>query len=203
MIIYLIIITAVVSRFVPHPVNFAPITAIAIFSAYHLGWKQAVGLTLVIRLVSDLFLGLVAWPMMVAIYASHLVGVLLGVWVKNSSQLPPIRQAQDMLWKRGGVSTTSPSLAKEGVGGVMWLKIITSSLGASVIFFLVTNFAFLYSNYSHNLSGIIESYINGLPFLRGTLMGDLVYSVVLFGGLALVEKYQIFKIKSPNFKHQL
>jgi hypothetical protein len=200
MIIYLIIITAVVSRFVPHPVNFAPITAIAIFSAYHLGWKQAVGLTLVIRLVSDLFLGLVAWPMMVAIYASHLVGVLLGVWIRNLKNVIPETRL-------GGVSGIQKQTMDPGSQAGMtlgkWVRIIVASLGASVIFFLVTNFAFLYSNYSHNLSGIIESYINGLPFLRGTLMGDLVYSVVLFGGLALVEKYQIFKIKSPNFKHQL
>ncbi len=200
MILYLIIITAVVSRFVPHPVNFAPITAIAIFGAYHLGWKQAVGLTLVIRLVSDLFLGLVAWPMMVAIYASHLVGVLLGVWIRNSKNVIPETRL-------GGVSGIQKQTMDPGSQAGMtlgkWVRIIIASLGASVIFFLVTNFAFLYSNYSHNLSGIIESYINGLPFLRGTLMGDLVYSVVLFGGLALVEKYEILKFKSPNFKHQI
>jgi hypothetical protein len=199
MIIYLIIITAVVSRFVPHPVNFAPITAIAIFSAYHLGWKQAVGLTLVIRLVSDLFLGLVAWPMMVAIYASHLVGVLLGVWIRNLKNVIP----ETRLGGVSGIQKQTMDLGSQaGMTLGKWVRIIVASLGASVIFFLVTNFAFLYSNYSHNLSGIIESYINGLPFLRGTLMGDLVYSVVLFGGLALVEKYEILKLKSPNFKHQ-
>ncbi len=192
--IYLIIILAVLSRFIPHLPNFAPITAIAMFSAYYLGWKQAVGLTLAIRFISDVFLGFVAWPMMVAIYLSHLVGVLFGVWVKNSSHPP--------LWKRGGVTVSSPSLAKEGVGGVVWLKVFVSSLGASIIFFLVTNFAFLYSNYSHNLSGIIESYINGLPFLRGTVMGDMFYSVALFGGLALVKKYQLSTIKSQNLEHR-
>ncbi len=89
MIIYLIIILAVVSRFVQHIPNFAPITAIAIFSAYHLGWKKAVGLTLIVRFVSDIFLGFVAWPMMIAIYASHLVGVLFGVWIgKNAVVIP-------------------------------------------------------------------------------------------------------------------
>jgi uncharacterized membrane protein YdcZ (DUF606 family) len=60
-------------------------------------------------------------------------------------------------------------------------KIVGSSIFASVIFFLVTNFAFLYSGYTHDLSGIISAYTNGLPFLRGTLFGDLGYSVALFG----------------------
>jgi hypothetical protein len=62
-----------------------------------------------------------------------------------------------------------------------WTKIIFSSLGASLVFFLVTNFAFLYSTYPHNLMGIIAAYTNGLPFFRGTVMGDLGYTAALFG----------------------
>ena len=56
-----------------------------------------------------------------------------------------------------------------------------SSLSASVLFFLVTNFAYLYAEYPHNFAGIILAYANGLPFLRGTIVGDLGYSVALFG----------------------
>jgi hypothetical protein len=162
MYIYLIIILAVVSRFFPHLPNFAPITALAIFSAATLDWKKSVGLTLAIRFISDLFLGFFSWPLMLAVYASHLVGVLFGLWVKESQNYKI-------------------------------LKITASSLGSSGVFFLVTNFAFLYSEYEHNLSGIILAYTNGLPFLKGTVVGDLAYTLVLFGAYAVV--VNAYKIK--------
>lgn len=164
MAIYLIIFLAIATRFIPHVPNFAPITALAIFAAVYLPKKQAIIIPLAVRFVSDIFLGFFAWPLMVAVYASHLVGVLFGLWIKKNKNH-------------------------------RWLKIVGSSLAASVIFFLITNFAFLYSNYTHDLTGIIQSYMNGLPFLRGTLMGDLFYSVALFGGYALARKFQASSLK--------
>lgn len=149
MIIYFIILSAVVSRFIPHMPNFAPITALAIFAGANLGWKKSVGLTLAVRFISDIFLGFFSWPLMLSVYAGHLSGVLFGVWIKRS-------------------------------GGYRWVKIIGSSLGSSAIFFIVTNFAFLYADYPHTVSGIAAAYINGLPFLRGTIFGDLFYAAGLF-----------------------
>ena len=87
--IYLIIFFAIISRFVPHMPNFAPITALAIFSAANLGWKKSVGLILAARLISDIFLGFFSWPLMAAVYASHLVGVLFGLWIKKSANVIP------------------------------------------------------------------------------------------------------------------
>jgi hypothetical protein len=83
-----------------------------------------------------------------------------------------------------------------------WIKIIASSLGASALFFLVTNFAFFYAGYAHNISGIILAYINGLPFLRGTFLGDLGYSVVLFGAyeLALYAKSSGHKTQAATYE---
>jgi len=158
MTIYLIILLAIITRFIPHMPNFAPITALAIFAAAYLPWKKAFGITFAARFISDIFIGFVSWPMMLAIYAAHLSGILFGVWIKRAE-------------KR------------------RWIKIIGSSVIASAIFFLATNFAFLYSNYPHNFSGIIQAYVNGLPFLRGTLMGDMFYSVALFGGYSLAQFY--------------
>jgi hypothetical protein len=153
--IYLIILLAIITRFIPHMPNAAPVTALAIFSAANLGWKKSVGLTLAVRLISDVFLGFFSWPLMVAVYASHLVGVALGFWIKRSDKH-------------------------------RWIKITGSSLIASVIFFLVTNFAFLYAAYPHNFSGIVSAYANGLPFFRGTLLGDLGYTFALFGAYQAV-----------------
>jgi hypothetical protein len=154
--IYLIIILAAATRFLPHPENFAPITAIAIFAAAYLPKKQAVAVPLIARFVSDIFLGFASWPIMAAIYLSHAAGILLGLWVRRSN----------------------------GNAKIMWSRIFSSSLAASAIFYLVTNFALLYPNYSHTVSGIMQSYANALPFFRGTLLGDLFYSTVLFGSYA-------------------
>ncbi len=57
------------------------------------------------------------------------------------------------------------------------------ALAGSILFFLVTNFAFLYSvtSYPHNFAGILMSYAAGVPFFGRTLASDLVYSGVLFG----------------------
>ena len=184
MIIYAIILAAVVSRFVPHMPNFAPITALAIFSAATLDWKKSVGITLAARFISDIFLGFFSWPLMVAVYASHLAGVLLGLWIKKSTSPHPSPH-------EGRVAEGREGLQK-------WLKIIGSSLAASVVFFLVTNFAFLYSTYPHSFAGIISSYINGLPFFRGTLMGDLGYTAALFGAYELAMMF-----KSKRHQEQL
>jgi hypothetical protein len=149
---YTLILLAAGSRLVPHLANLAPITALAIFAAVYLPKKQAIALPLLARIVSDLIIGLSAWHVMLAVYAAHLFGVLLGFWIKESKT----------------------DVAR-------WLKISSSGFISAAVFFLVTNFAFLYgSAYPHNLSGIIQSYVNALPFLRGTLIGDVGYTVSLF-----------------------
>lgn len=159
MFIYAIILLAIIARFIPHMPNFAPITAVAIFSGAYLPKKHAVGVTLAARFLSDLLLGFFAWPLMAAVYASHLAGAALGLWIKNSK-------------------------------GYYWLKITASPLMASALFFFVTNFAFLYRGYLHNWSGIMQSYVNALPFFRGTVLGDVFYTVAMFAAYGAVMAFR-------------
>lgn len=67
------------------------------------------------------------------------------------------------------------------------LPVILSSVGASVIFYLVTNFALLYPTwlYPHTWTGIMSSYTVAIPFFRTALAGDLIYSIMLFGSYAV------------------
>lgn len=185
--IYLVIIFAIIARFVPHMPNFAPITALAIFSAAHLGWKKSVGLTLAARFVSDLFLGFFSWPLMLAVYASHLFGVALGLWIKKSltSPLVPLHYLE-----RDNTHISSQEMGRVGEGLRKWGKILASGVISAAVFFLVTNFAFLYSSYPHTWAGIVQSYINGLPFLRGTLLGDVGYTLALFAAYEAVLAWQ-------------
>jgi hypothetical protein len=63
----------------------------------------------------------------------------------------------------------------------LWIG--SAAVAGSIQFFLITNFALLYpaSTYPHNLSGILQSYVAGLPFYGRTLASDIVYAGVLFG----------------------
>lgn len=65
-----------------------------------------------------------------------------------------------------------------------------ASIAGAILFFLITNFSFIYpvSYYPRNLDGVIESYIMGLPFLRGAILSDIIYTPILFGGFYLLEK---------------
>ncbi len=193
MIIYFIIILAITTRFIPHMPNFAPITALAIFSAANMDWKKSAALTLAVRFISDLFLGLFSWPLMAAVYACHLAGVLLGVVIKNTTSSIP-STSEESLNLSYILGKGIPHSVRDGTQ--KWLKIVGSSLFASILFFLVTNFAFFYSTYSHDFSGIMQAYVNGLPFFRGTLLGDLSYTVALFGAYDLAKAAVYLKAKT-------
>lgn len=70
------------------------------------------------------------------------------------------------------------------------IRIIIGTLGSSVIFFLITNFAvWLVPNgmYAKTMSGLIECYVMALPFFRNSLFGDLWYSGIFFGGWELIQ----------------
>jgi hypothetical protein len=65
-----------------------------------------------------------------------------------------------------------------------------ASVVGAILFFLITNFAFFYpvTQYPRNFSGVIQSYVMGLPFLRNAIIADIIYIPLLFGGFYLLEK---------------
>jgi hypothetical protein len=69
-------------------------------------------------------------------------------------------------------------------------NVILASFISASIFFLITNFAFFYpaTLYPHNFSGILTSYAAGLPFFRNMLIGNMVFSAVLFSSFYLLSK---------------
>jgi len=69
--------------------------------------------------------------------------------------------------------------------------VLGGTLVGSAIFFLLTNLAvwIFGTMYTHNLSGLMQSYYMALPFFRNSLMGNLFYATLLVGG------YELFSIK--------
>jgi hypothetical protein len=76
-----------------------------------------------------------------------------------------------------------------------WLKshkkfgnTLAASLFGSVLFFMATNFMVWAegSLYAKGLTGLLESYTFAIPFFKNTLLGDLFYTGVFFGGYEFV-----------------
>jgi len=80
--------------------------------------------------------------------------------------------------------------------GILWLgtnlreksgllRVVGAALASSVSFFLISNFAVwaawpqMYPN--RNFAGLMEAYVAGLPFFRGTAESDLFFSLAFFG----------------------
>lgn len=158
----ILVFAASASRLLPHPVNFTPLIAIALFSGavFQPIWLR-VSVPLLAMLIADYFIGFHSG--MPLVYGSLILTLFLGMAIKHKLKPTAI-----------GLST----------------------LAASTLFFLITNFAFFYPEtfYPHNLQGVMASYVAGLPFFRNALLGDITYATLLFGG------YQIFSSKFKTEK---
>ena len=76
-----IILAAAGIRLLPHPANFVPIGALALFGGSYLPKKYALTIPLAIMLVSDIFLGF--HSTMPYVYGSFILISFIGVTLKN------------------------------------------------------------------------------------------------------------------------
>lgn len=77
-----------------------------------------------------------------------------------------------------------------GLSRVTPIRVGAAALASSVLFFVITNFGvWLFTGfYPLTLAGLAACYVAAIPFFQNTVAGDLFYSVVLFGGFALLER---------------
>ena len=161
-------------RVLPHPYNFTPLIAVTLLSSFSLSNKfLAFMIPLVGFWISDLFMNNY-------IYA----GYFADFTVFNFG----------MIWTYGAIVLValmgSSFLNKISAG-----KVVLASLSGSTIFYLISNFGVwaLSPMYAKTLTGLAQCYSLALPFYGTSLMGDLVYSAILFGA------YQLVFSKNPNF----
>ena len=161
------IVLAALSRLLPHPPNFSPVEAMALFGgAYFASRRAALWVPLVAMLISDLALGLING----GLYAEYFLSagfLLVYLCIALSTLLG--------FGMRGRVTAS---------------RVVGYSVLGSVLFFVVTNFgAWLGSSmYPQNASGLMLAYAAGIPFFKGTLFGTLFYSALLFGGFELLRR---------------
>lgn len=142
-------------RVLPHPDNFAPVAAAAIFGGAILPRRFALWVPLAGMVISDLIIGL--HDLVLLTWGCYgLFALASSYWLR-----------QRTLVRVGAIT-----------------------LSASLIFFIVTNFGVWVTSgmYAHTWSGLLRCYELALPFFRNTLLSDLFYTAVLFGGYSLATK---------------
>ena len=161
------IFVAALSRVLPHPPNFSPIEAVALFGgAYFAKRHWALLVPLAAMFLSDMVLGLLRGGLYLEyfasagyllVYACILLSTLLGFGL------------------RGKVGAS---------------RVLGYSLAGSLLFFVVTNFGVWLSSptYPQNAAGLLAAYLAGVPFFQWTVLGTLFYSALLFGGFELLRK---------------
>ena len=83
-VIFGLIFIAILTRLLPHPPNFAPITSIALFSGFHFSNKRiAILIPLVGMFLSDIFLGL--HSLIPVIYLSFILISVMSFYIKTLS----------------------------------------------------------------------------------------------------------------------
>lgn len=171
-----LIIIAALTRLLPHPDNFTPIGAISLFGAAYFGRRWMVVLVPFSTLfLTDLFLNNV-------VYAQYFTGF---AWITS-------------VWSYVAFSLVI------GIGlallrnSVTPIRLVTASLTASAVFFLVSNFSVWAGSpfYPQTFSGLLACYAAGLPFLDNTILGDLFFSAALFGGYYWATRQKFATVKN-------
>lgn len=154
---------AALLRLLPHPPNFAPIAAIALFGGAHFERRSfAFAVPFAAMFLSDAVLQwLFGWGFhsgMPVVYGTFALIVCLGFLLRNRRTAP--------------------------------LPVAGAALVSAAGFYLTTNFAVwaMSAMYPKTLAGLITCYVAAVPFFGPTLAGDLVYSAVLFGGFVWAER---------------
>ena len=87
---FLLILLGVSSRILPHPANFAPIAAIALFSGIYLPKKFAIMLPMAAMFLSDLIIGSYLWPVMISVYFSFAITGMIGLAIQKDKKISTV-----------------------------------------------------------------------------------------------------------------
>ncbi|WP_460034870.1 DUF6580 family putative transport protein [Methylothermus subterraneus] len=148
------ILTAAAFRLLPHPPNFTPVGAMALFGgACFADRRAAFAVPMAAMFLSDLAIGLMSGDLSLGlhrlipvVYGSFALIVCLGFWLRSRRTVLPIARA---------------------------------TLAGSVLFFILTNFGVwaLGSFYPKTWEGLVACYTAAIPFFPNTLLGDAVYAL--------------------------
>ena len=150
------------------PYNFTPVEAIALFGGAYFADKRLA----------------VLGPLAAMLLADTVIATTLPAeWLRDWLGTVPAVYACIALTTFGGFALRNRvSAFRVGIG----------AFASAVLFFVVTNFATWLTAHAGAgnacTQGLADCYVAGIPFFRGTLVGTLFWSVVLFGGFELLRR---------------
>jgi len=177
--IFTLIFLAAALRLAPHPWNFTPVGAIALFSGALVRDRRLAFLfPVLVMFATDAIIGFNKLSPLV--YASFVLSVLIGRAVVGA------RFSASQRAKRGSQSGSETNAKTRALP-----RIAAATFLGSLQFFLITNFgvwAFL-GSYPRTSVGLAACYLAGVPLFWNTLAGDAVYNALLFGAFFLAERF--------------
>ena len=163
----IIILLALVALFRLIPVeyrlpNFTPMGAIALFSGAFIFQKRlSLALPLIILLVTDVILQLGGqqgfYLLMPWVYGTFFLITLLGRLIQK---------------------------LQRGYSSIVFTMV--APLFSSFLFFFITNFGVWIMGTGHSGSSLVLCYVDAIPFYKGTVLGDVFYSVLLFLSFSVI-----------------
>lgn len=168
-----VVLTAALSRVIPHGWNFTPVGAMALFgSAYYASRWMAFLIPLAALWLSDLVLNntihaaytegfSLFHPSMIGVYMAFAAVTLVGLFLLRKVRVS---------------------------------SILLAAVAGAVAFWLIVDFAawmwdpFYETLYPRNVAGLLACYAAGFPFFLKMLLSNLIYSVVLFGVFEMLRR---------------
>lgn len=166
--IALLVVLCIAGRLLPHPPNFTPVAAAALFagSVFRRRWA-AVCVPILGLALSDWIIGTYEFRTMLVVYTACVLPIYLAVFLRG--RYPALRLAA--------------------------CSVLSSMLFFVSTNFAVWAFS---GYYSPTPDGLVSCFLSALPFYKYTLLGDLSWSAGLFACYALAMRTGVSSISDPH-----
>ncbi len=166
LVVLVLILVAAISRIVNaqmHLPNYAPLIAISVFAGAVVRDRKWLAFLVPVfgQLTADLYFTLF-------------------------THIPGFYSVAGMLFNYGGLA------AATYLGSRMNLKpmsALLTTLGGALVFFVISNFGFFMEGWNgYSVTGLVKTYVDGVPFFKYTFEGNMVCGILLFAGWFLLNR---------------
>src|SRR4029077_10842446 len=171
----LLVFIAALYRILPgRPFGFAPQWAMAVFAGAVLKDKR--------------------WAFIIPVFSMFVSDLLYqGLYLGGLTNMPGFYEGQ---WQNYLLFTLLVFVGL-AIKKLNFFQIVTASVAAPTLYFLVSNFLVWASNGTtrgldrpKTFDGLLLCYSDGIPFYRMSILATLVFSGILFGGYKFIRNYQ-------------
>lgn len=162
---YLVVLMAVLTRFVPHMPNLSPVFGALLYGGAHLKRRDAIWYPVALLAASDVVLTTLVYRMRLGwgqsiVWMGFAVVALIGHWLRKHN-----------------------TVANIGV----------ASIAGPTAFFIISNFGVWLGSrmYPPTLNGLIACYVAAVPFYRNSIIAGVAYTALLFGAHEIYRRRHI------------